>query len=151
MVEHLPGMQEALGSIPDTINRKAAFPIPSKKQQTNKQKKNPKNKKRKIYDCFPEFYYLVSRQWWHMPMSSRPAWSTEWALGQPGLYRKTVSHHHHCHHGQHSLTSSSQADDLFLPEWSPQKLLSNIKDHPQFLSSPINDTNFKNKWYRNWV
>jgi hypothetical protein len=47
VVEHLPGMQEALGSIPDTINRKAAFPIPSKKQQTKKQKKKPKKQKKK--------------------------------------------------------------------------------------------------------
>ena len=26
-------------------------------------------------------------------LSSRPAWSTEWAPGQPGLYRKTLSRH----------------------------------------------------------
>jgi hypothetical protein len=24
-------------------------------------------------------------------LSSRPAWSTEWVLGQPGLYRETLS------------------------------------------------------------
>jgi hypothetical protein len=24
-------------------------------------------------------------------LSSRPAWSTEWVPGQPGLYRKTLS------------------------------------------------------------
>jgi hypothetical protein len=25
-------------------------------------------------------------------LSSRPAWSTEWVPGQPGLYRETLSH-----------------------------------------------------------
>jgi hypothetical protein len=26
-------------------------------------------------------------------LSSRPAWSTKWVLGQPGLYRETLSQH----------------------------------------------------------
>jgi hypothetical protein len=48
---------------------------------------------------------ICSRAWWRMPLinpstreaeaggflSSRPAWSTEWVPGQPGLYRKILS------------------------------------------------------------
>jgi hypothetical protein len=46
----------------------------------------------------------VSRVWWHTPLipgtreaeaggflSSRPAWSTKWVPGQPGLHRETLS------------------------------------------------------------
>ena len=47
---------------------------------------------------------VIAGRWWHTPvipalweaeaggfLSSRPAWSTEWVPGQPGLYRKTLS------------------------------------------------------------
>jgi hypothetical protein len=48
---------------------------------------------------------IQSWVWWRMPLipalgmpeagrflSSRPAWSTEWVPGQPGLYRETLSY-----------------------------------------------------------
>jgi hypothetical protein len=47
---------------------------------------------------------MLVGQWWHTPLipvlgrqrqveflSSRPAWSTEWVPGQPGLHRETLS------------------------------------------------------------
>jgi hypothetical protein len=43
----------------------------------------------------------VAGAWWHMPLipaleaggflSSRPAWSTEWVPGQPGIHREILS------------------------------------------------------------
>jgi hypothetical protein len=44
--------------------------------------------------------WMSAGQWWHMPLnpalgrqalSSRPALSTEWVPGQPGLHRETLS------------------------------------------------------------
>jgi hypothetical protein len=39
---------------------------------------------------------LKGHAWWHMPLipalgRQRPAWSTKWVPGQPGLYRETLS------------------------------------------------------------
>jgi hypothetical protein len=56
-------------------------------------------------------------------LSSRPAWSTKWVLGQPGLYRETLSQNKKTKNKQTNKKSHPEIESLKAgPDWRATEL-----------------------------